>query len=66
MIHYHHPFYFFSTLSTFHFSTAVTKELNQFNKYKVFESKHKNDLSEEDRKKVLSSLIFLKKRRVEQ
>jgi hypothetical protein len=27
---------------------AVTKELDQFNKYKVFEPKHANDLSEED------------------
>ena len=30
--------------------TAVTKELVQFNQYKVFEPKHANDLSEEDRK----------------
>jgi hypothetical protein len=36
----------------------VTKELDQFNKYKVFEPKYANDLSEEDRKKALSSLIF--------
>jgi len=41
----------------------VTKELDQFNKYKVFESKHANDLSEEDRKKALSSLIFLKEKK---
>jgi hypothetical protein len=42
---------------------AVTKELDQFNKYKVFELKHAYDLSEEDRKKVLSSLIFLKEKK---
>ena len=42
---------------------AVTKELDQFNQYKVFELKHANDLSEEDRKKVLSSLIFLKEKK---
>ncbi len=35
---------------------AVTKELDQFNKYKVFELKHAYDLSKEDRKKALSSL----------
>ncbi len=39
--------------------TAVTKELDQFNKYGVFEPKHARDLSEEDKKKALSSLIFL-------
>jgi hypothetical protein len=43
--------------------SAVTKELDQFNKYKVFEPKHANDLSEEDRKKVPSSLIFLKEKK---
>ena len=43
--------------------TAVTKELVQFNEYKVFEPKHANDLSEEDRKKALSSLIFLKEKK---
>jgi len=43
--------------------TAVTKELDQFNTYKVFEPKHVNDLSEEDRKKALSSLIFLKEKK---
>jgi hypothetical protein len=31
--------------------TAVTKELNQFNKYKVFKPQHAKDLSEEDKKK---------------
>jgi len=29
----------------------MTKELDQFNKYKVFKPKHANGLSEEDRKK---------------
>jgi hypothetical protein len=43
--------------------TAVTEELDQFNKYKDFELKHANDLSEEDRKKALSSLIFLKEKK---
>ncbi len=41
----------------------MTKELDQFNKYKVFVPKHANDLSEEDRKKALSSLIFLKEKK---
>ena len=36
----------------------MTKELVQFNQYKIFKPKHANDLSEEDRKKALSSLIF--------
>jgi hypothetical protein len=40
--------------------TAVTRELDQFNKYRVFEPKYMRDLSEEDKKKALSSLIFLK------
>jgi hypothetical protein len=35
--------------------TMDTKELSQFNKYKVFESQHANDLSQEDEKKALSS-----------
>ena len=43
--------------------TAVTKELAQFNKYGVFEPKHARDLSEEDKKKALSSLIFLKEKK---
>jgi hypothetical protein len=42
---------------------AVTKELDQFNKNKVFEPKHAYDLSEEDRKKALSSLIFFKEKK---
>jgi len=41
----------------------VTKELVHINQYKVFEPKHANDLSEEDRKKALSSLIFLKEKK---
>jgi len=45
---------------------AVTKELDQFKQYKVFEQKHACDLSEEDRKKALSSLIFLQEKRTEQ
>ncbi len=43
--------------------TAVTKELDQFNKYRVFEPKHARDLSEEDKKKALSSPIFLKEKK---
>ncbi len=43
--------------------TAVTKELVQFNKYGVFEPKHARYLSEEDKKKALSSLIFLKEKK---
>jgi hypothetical protein len=43
--------------------TAVTKELDQFNKYRVFEPKHARDLSEGDKKKALSSLIFLKEKK---
>jgi len=43
--------------------TAVTKELDQFNKYKVFVPKHAKDLSEEDKKKALSLLIFLKEKK---
>ena len=43
--------------------TAVTKELVQFNQFKVFELKYANDLSEENRKKALSSLIFVKEKK---
>ncbi len=43
--------------------TAVTKELDQFNKYGVFKPKRARDLLEEDKKKVLSSLIFLKEKK---
>jgi hypothetical protein len=45
--------------------SAVSKELNQFNKYKIFKPQHANHLSEEDKKKALSSLIFLKEKRTE-
>ncbi len=38
--------------------TAVTKKLDQFNKYGVFKLKHARDLLEGDKKKVLSSLFF--------
>ncbi len=43
--------------------TAVTKKLDQFNKYRGFEPKHARDLSEEDKEKALSSLIFLKEKK---
>jgi hypothetical protein len=43
--------------------SAVTKELDQFNKFEVFEPQHANDLSEEDNRKALSSLIFLKEKK---
>ncbi len=46
-----------------HGESAVTKEINQCNKYKVFEPQHANDLSEDDKKKALSSLIFLKEKK---
>jgi hypothetical protein len=35
---------------------AVTKELNQFNKYKTFKTQLANDQSEEDKKKAISYL----------
>jgi hypothetical protein len=44
---------------------AVTKELNQFNKYKVFKPQHANDHSEEDKKKALLFLIFPEEKRME-
>jgi hypothetical protein len=44
--------------------TAITKELNQFNTYGVFEPQHAQDLSDDDNKKALSSLIFLRQRRM--
>ena len=40
----------------------MTKELNQFNKYKAFETKHANDLSKEDRKKKLHCYFSEKKK----
>jgi hypothetical protein len=41
----------------------VTKVLDQFNKYKVSKPKHVRDLSKRDKKKALSSLIFLKEKK---
>ena len=43
--------------------TAVTKELGQFNNYKVFEPIHANTLNEQEKREALSSLIFLKEKR---
>ena len=43
--------------------TAVTKELNQFNKYGVFELWHAYDLSDDEKKNALSLLIFLKEKK---
>jgi hypothetical protein len=43
--------------------SAVLKELNQFNKYEELEPQHAHDLSEEDKKKALLSLIFPKKKK---
>ncbi len=42
--------------------TALTKELNQFNKYGVFEPKHARDLSDKEKSEALSSLIFSKRK----
>ena len=39
------------------------KELEQFNKYGVFEPKSATDLTDEDKRKALPSLIFLKEKR---
>ena len=41
----------------------MKKELDQF-KDNVFEPKHVNDLSDDDKKKALSSLIFLTRRKM--
>jgi hypothetical protein len=43
--------------------TAVTKELNQFNTYGVFEPQHARDLSDNNKKKALSLLIFLRQKK---
>jgi hypothetical protein len=43
--------------------TAVTKELNQFNTYGVFEPHHAWDLSDNDKKKALSLLILLRQKK---
>ena len=37
--------------------------MNQFNKYGVFEPNHARDLSDEEKSKALSSLIFLKEKK---
>jgi len=42
---------------------AVMKELEQFNTYWVFEPKSATDLTDEDKRKALTSLIFLKEKR---
>ncbi len=39
---------------------AVTKELSHFNTYGVLESKSADELTDNEKKKVLASLIFLK------
>jgi hypothetical protein len=44
---------------------AVTKELRQFYTYEVFEPLEASTLDEEEKKRVLSSLIFLKKNGME-
>jgi len=43
--------------------TAVSKELKQFNVYDVFEPLYANELSQEEKSKALTSLIFLKEKR---
>ncbi len=43
--------------------TAVSKELKQFNVYDVFEPLYANKLSQEEKSKALTSLIFLKEKR---
>jgi hypothetical protein len=42
---------------------AVTKELDQFNNYDVFEPLFARDLSQKEKDEALSSLIFLKEKR---
>ncbi len=41
----------------------MTKELNQFNTYEVFEPQHAKDLLDNDKKKALLSLIFLRQKK---
>jgi hypothetical protein len=43
--------------------TAVSKELKQFNVYNVFEPLYANKLSDEEKLKALTLLIFLKEKR---
>ncbi len=45
-----------------HGEVAVTKELEQCNTYGVFEPKSATDLTDEDKRKALASLIFLKEK----
>jgi hypothetical protein len=42
--------------------TAVSKELKQFNVYNVFKPLYANKLSDEDKFKALTSLIFLREK----
>ncbi len=42
---------------------AVTKEPQQLNTYEVFEPKLADELTDDDKKNALSSLIFLKEKR---
>jgi hypothetical protein len=42
--------------------TAVMKELRQFNTYEVFEQLEASTLDEEEKKRVLSLVIFLKEK----
>ncbi len=42
--------------------TTVSKELKQFNVYDVFDSLYANALSQEEKSKALTSLIFLKEK----
>ena len=42
---------------------AVSKELAQFNVYDVFEPLYADKLSDKDKSKALTSLIFLKEKR---
>ena len=40
----------------------MTKELEQFNTYGVFEPKSADDLTDEEKRQALASLIFLKEK----
>ncbi len=42
--------------------TTVSKELKQFNVYNVFEPLYANKLSNEDKSKALTLLIFLREK----
>ncbi len=42
---------------------AVTKELQEFNMYGVFEPKSADELTDDDKKNALASLIFLKEKK---